>query len=411
MLKWLGAMVAALVGITFAGQSRPGATPQTKPDDVLFLRSEDGITLIRELPEGVAVRIPRAVPSTDWSAVVRAVPQGTETRVVVLDPRTGDERWSRDVPGKLEVDVASGEGRLVALGDRGALGGYAGGRSSTTLVIVGRDDPQPRTIELEGNYEPEAFSTDGDSLFVVEYLPPLRPTSYRVRRLDLGTGEVGGVYTVDAELQEAMQGTARVQTASPDGGRLYTLYSLQDADGTTHAFVHVLSLDEEWAHCVDLPPTFGNAAEGSIALAVAPDGKRLYVADAASGMVAEVDTTALSVTRSARVGLGPGNGPAHAVTGPDGSLYVGRGTGLVALDGSTLSPRRSWELEHRITGLQAGHDGTRLYVGQRDEIVILDPKTGSIVGVLDPEGLGVIDQLGQSTPPLEEERTEIECAC
>jgi YVTN family beta-propeller protein len=411
MLKWLLGMVAALVGLAFVGEARPGATPQPRPDDVLFLRSADGIILVRGLPEGVAVRIPRAVPSTDWSAVVRAVPQGTQTSVVVLDPRSGDELWTREVAGKLEVEVASQEGRQVALGSRGALGGYAGGRSSTTLVIVGRDDPQPKTIELDGNFEPEAFSTDGDSLFVVEYLPPMRPTSYRVRRLDLRTEEVGGVYTVDAELQEAMQGTARIQTASPDGARLYTLYSLQDADGTKHAFVHVLSLDEEWAHCVDLPPTFGTTTEGSIALTIAPDGKRLYVTDASSGTVAEVDTTALTVTRSAQVGFGSGGGPAHAATGPDGSVYLGRGTGLVALDGSTLAPGRSWDLEKRITGLQASNDGARLYVGLRDEIVILDPKTGSIVGVLDPDGLGVIDQLGQSTAPLEEERSEIECAC
>jgi hypothetical protein len=410
MLKWLTLMVSALLGLLAAGMARPGAAPDPKPEDVLFLRSGSSITLVRGLPDGVAVRIPRAVPSTDWSAVVRAVPEGSQTRVVVLDPRSGRELWTRTVPGKLEVEVASREGSLVALGPRGALGGYAGGRSSTTLLIVGRDG-QPNSIELDGNFEAEAFSTDGDSLFVVEYIPPENPTSYRVRRLDLDTKQVGGVYTVDAELQEAMQGTARIQAASPDGGRLYTLYTLQNPDGTSHAFVHVLSLDEEWAHCVDLPPTFATSSERSIGLSVTPDGKRLYVANTSTGAVAEVDTTALTVTRTAQVAFGSGAGAAHAATGPGGAVYLGKGTDLVALDASTLKTTRTWDLDKRITGLQPGREETRLYVGLRDEIVILDPQTGETVGVLDPDGLGVIEQLGRSTRALEEERTDIECAC
>jgi outer membrane protein assembly factor BamB len=411
VLKWLITMVSAMVGLVAAGELRTGAAPEGKPEDVLFLRSGPSVTLIRGLPEGVAVRIPRAVPSTDWSAVVRAVPQGSKTQVIAVDPRSGRELWTREVPGKLEVEVASTRGRLVALGTRGALGGYAGGRSSTTLVIVGRDNPDPRTIELEGNFAPEAFSSSGDSLFVVEYLPPQNPTSYRVRRLDLATSEVGGVYTVDAELQEAMQGTARIQAASPDGGRLYTLYTLQDAAGTRHAFVHVLSLDEEWAHCVDLPPTFGTGSEKAIALAVGPAGKRVYAADTSTGALAEIDTTSLTVTRTSEIEVGAGSGAAHAATGPDGALYMGNGSDLVAVDASTLDTRRSWDLGKRITGIQAGSEAGRLYVGLRDEIVILDPRSGETVGALDPDGQGIIGQLGQSTEPLDEERTEVECAC
>jgi hypothetical protein len=92
-------------------------------------------------------------------------------------------------------------------------------------------------------------------------------------------------------------------------------------------------------------------------------------------------------------------------------VYLGKGTDLVALDASTLKTTRTWDLDKRITGLQPGREETRLYVGLRDEIVILDPRTGDTVGVLDPDGLGVIEQLGRSTRALEEERTDIECAC
>ncbi|MGH2684924.1 MAG: hypothetical protein ACRDJP_05585, partial [Actinomycetota bacterium] len=215
----------AMVGVALAGCGRLG-TDAASSEDVLFLRAGGGVTLVRDLPEGVAVDLRGAVPSTDWSAVVRALPGAGETRIVAIDPLSGAELWSRDVPGNnLEVKVASEQARLVALGRSRGDSGYPQGRSSTTLTIVRGDSPEIETIHLEGNYEPEAFSTDGRSLFVVEYLPPERPTRYQVRRLDLPTEEVVGVYTPDADLQEAMQGTARIQAASRDGRRLYTLYT------------------------------------------------------------------------------------------------------------------------------------------------------------------------------------------
>ncbi|HZB03323.1 MAG TPA: hypothetical protein VE737_03260, partial [Actinomycetota bacterium] len=78
---------------------------------------------------------------------------------------------------------------------------------------------------------------------------------------------------------------------------------------------------------------------------------------------------------------------------------------------STLSAGRSWEMAGRITGIQVANDGGRVYVGLKDRIVVLDSATGETLGELDPANVGSIAQLGQSTRSLEEERTEIECAC
>ncbi|MDQ4006418.1 MAG: hypothetical protein M3135_09010 [Actinomycetota bacterium] len=402
-------VVVVTVGVALIGCGRLG--PEATPEDVLFLRSGGGVTLVRDLPEGVAVNLRGAVPSTDWSAVARAVPNSPQTRIEVLDPLTGAELWSRNVPvDDLEVKVAARNGSIVALGSRGGSAGYPRGRSATTLVILREDTPQPRTIELEGNYEPEAFSADGESLFVVEYLPPERPTRYQVRRLDLLTEEVVGVYTPDAHLQEAMQGTARIQAASRDGRRLYTLYTLVTR-GTTRAFVHVLSLDELWAHCIDLPSNFATARESAVALSLTPEGNHLYVVDASTGTIADIDTEALAVSRTTEAELGGGGGPANAVVAPGGDLYVARGARFLALDTDTMATGQTWDMQARITGLQAANDGGRLYVGLRDRIEIIDTATGEGLGSLDPENLEDIEQLGQSTRLLEEERTAIECAC
>ena len=400
--------IAGILGILLVGRGGARPSVEAPPQDVLFLRNQRAVTLVRSLPEGEAVRLPGAVPSADFSAVVHATPRGDETEVTALEPASGAQLWSRMAPGVLEVKVVSPDARLVALGSPAAE--YPRGRSSTTLVVVGADGAPARTIELDGNYEPEAFSTDGHNLFVVQYLPPLAPTSYRVRRLDLQTGEVTGVYSADAHLQKAMQGTARIQAASPDGRRLYTLYTLQ-AGGTTRAFVHVLSLDELWAHCIDLPADVQVADESSFAISVAPDGGRLYVADASSDRVLEVDTESLQVRRTVPTDLGEHRGVAQAANATDGTLYVGRGTRLLALDGAELTPSRSWDLDGRITGIQPAADGRRVYVGMRDEIVILDPGRDGTLGVLDPGDLGSIDQLGRSTRALTEARTVVECAC
>jgi outer membrane protein assembly factor BamB len=407
----LAIVVIASFVLAACARSDPGPASKPAPEDVLFVRTASGVTMVKGLPEGVAVRLRNAVPSIDWSAVVQATSQGRETEVVALETSTGEELWSQGVRGNFEVKVASQNAELVALGLPGTGSGYPDGRSSTTLAIIGEDGSEPRTMFLKGNYEPEAFSTDGGSLFVIEYLPPMNPTSYRVRRLDLGTGEVGGVYTVDAELQEAMRGTARIQAASPDGDRLYTLYSLKDADGVKHSFIHVLSLDEEWAHCIDLPAGFAAGSEKAIALSVAPDGRRLYVADAASDMVAELDTEALTVARTNGVDFGTSGAPAHAVRGPGGMLYLASGTRLQAVDPSTLAPGRSWYLDEKISGIQSAIDGSRLYVGLKDRIVILDTATGENLGSLSPTDLGNIGQLGSSTRLLDQERKVVTCAC
>jgi hypothetical protein len=408
-------MVAAFAMALLAAGSGSGSPSvpavEQAPEDVLFLRTSEGVALVRDLPEGVAVDVPGAVPAIDWSAVVRTAPSDGVTLVEAIDPESGDLIWTREVTGDLEVKVASRDAAMVALGDPREGAGYAFGRTSTRLAILEEALPGTRTIDLEGNYAPEAFSTDGGSLFVVEYLPPRNPTSYRVRRLDLVTEQVVGVYTVDQELQESMQGTARVQAASPDGRRLYTLYTLELAGGVRHTFVHVLSLDELWAHCIDLPAAFGGADERAVAIALSPDGDRLYVADALTGMVAEANTDTLAVERTAEVPFWSPGGIAHAAAGPDGSLTLAKGNGVVQVDVPSLAAARSWELPGRITGLQTSNQGERLYVGLRDEIVILDTASGANLGLIQPIGVEGIRQLGTSTRALEEERTTTECAC
>ncbi|MGH2729522.1 MAG: hypothetical protein ACRDJI_02815 [Actinomycetota bacterium] len=395
-----------------------GSGEPTSTQDLLFLRTSRGVAVVSTGGAAPTLRT-AAIPAGDWSSVVRARQTGSSTRLTALNPLSGAGLWGRTLEGNFEVKVVSEDAQMVALGPVGEgyyfvgrRGGARLARKHTKLVIIKRSVARPQTIRLKGNYEPEAFSTDGDALFVLKYSPARAPTHYQVRHLNLRTERVGGVYTVDGDLQESMRGTARVQAMSPDGNRLYTLYTLGRGD-SRRAFVHVLSLDEQWAHCIDLPARFGTADESSTVLTVSPDGGRLYVADASTRAVAEIDTAALRVARSSTIDFGGGS-PAYAASDENDTLYLASDRRVVAVDATTLVERDSWEsgeVGERITGIQIGSESTRLYVGFNRRIAVLDALSGKLLRTLDPPGVVRIQQLGRVMRSLDEERTSFTCAC
>ena len=382
-------------------------SPELVESDLLYLQSGDAISIVAAGDSSESFRALAAVPSHDWQTVVRTEPVGNGVRVVAMDPSTGLEMWSQTASGRLAVKVVSADGSAAVLepeGDR-----YQNNPTRTKFVIARQGSSVPEVVELKGNFAAEAFSTDTQNLFVVQYLPARTPNRYQVRRLDLITGEVGDVYSVDAELQEAMRGTARIQEMSPDGTRLYTLYTVKNR-GTSYAFVHVLSLDELWAHCVDLPEEFATAPQKVSALAVSPDGNELYVANGRERLLAEVDTGALTVARTAPVDFANGN-RAYALQSSSDRLYLAGGTKVSVVDLETLDVINWWETDGPITGLQVRADDRRVYVGRTTGVDIYNPATGEPVGFVDPPGVGTVGRLGPVTRGLDPARTKFVCAC
>ena len=398
---------ASLVTVVAAALAACGS-PEPTQTDLLYLQSGDAISIVAAGDSRESFRAVTAVPSHDWSTVVKTEKEGeSSVRVVALDPSTGQELWSQSATGRLAVKGVSSDGSTAVLEPKGDR--YMNNPTRTKFVIARRNSSTPEVIELKGNFAPEAFSTDTQSLFVVQYLPARTPNRYQVRRLDLATGSVDDVYSVDAELQEAMRGTARIQAMSPDGTRLYTLYTLKNR-GTSYAFIHVLSLDELWAHCVDLPEEFATAPQKVSALTVSPDGKHLYVANGREQILAEVDTEALTVARTAPVDFANGVG-AHALQSSADSLYLAGGTKVSVVDLEDLEIDSWWEADGLITGLQARADDSRMYVGQTTGVAIFDPSSGMSLGHVDPPGTGTVGRLGPVARGLDPAREEFVCAC
>ena len=385
-----------------------GSDPSSaeRASDVLYLRTSTGVALVRAGASTPTFSSPTAEPAPDWGAVVHSQwnREASRTDVNAVDPVTNEALWERSVPGRWRVKVVSPGARFVAMSPD--TGRYLSRPDRTRLVVTGQDAGSPTTVELEGNFEPEAFSVDGKHLFVVQYLPAARPTHYQVRRLDIGTGDVQDVFSVDQELQEAMRGTARVQEMSPDGTRLYTLYSVDTPQGR-RSFVHVLSLDELWAHCIDLPAGFAMRGAGASAIGVAPDGGSVYVTDAAEGMVAELDPRRLEVSRTASVELSSAWKGAEVTVGADGTfVYVASGAELVELSAADLTQVRRWNLGDKITGIQPGA-GRNIYVATEDEVAVIDADLGAQTKTFEPPGVGAIRALGPETPGLDRARTKL----
>lgn len=393
----LSALLAASCGTT------PTPTDPSLGNDVVFLRTGTGILAVAAssgeerlaVPGGVASPGGRVLASTDRregvTIVRRVTPSGRElTRALV--------------PGELQARLLSSSGDLVALTDGDDYGSkpYAPvGRQRTRIVVVDASGSH-REFALEGNYEPEAFSVNDRELFVIEHFPAAAPKHYRVRRLILDNGRVVPVGRFKSLAPDVMNGTGRTHVYAPRGHELYTLYTQQDEAGhqawehssAAHAFIHVLNLEDSWAHCIDLPHAFASGHVTASAMAVSSQGTRLYVADWTNGAVAVVNPKRVRVIETAAVDFGVPDGETFAAASEEW-LYMGGHDEVVVVDLASLTIDARWQMEGEVSGLSLTADERRLYVSVGgNEIVALDASTGRALNEVTEvatEGIEFID--------------------
>lgn len=369
--------------------------------ETLLLSTDSGPLAVRVPTGSVLFERAGAVASPNGSLVFSAKSHGPSTALETLDGATGEVVSDTKVSGDLQVSVASGSGRVVALIEplpEGWDPATPYPRSRTTIVIADPSgDRAPRTYDLRGNFEPEAFSTNDRQLFLIQHLPAETPTVYRVTVLDLADGSVRPVFGPYKSPPERMPGTRLQQVYAPDGGKLYTLYTSARAGYSPHdapvpnaaavSFIHVLSLDEGWAHCVGLPRPLWDQPASAQALASSADGRSLYIVDSVRGLVTVMDTETLEILGTHEVGLHrAGARHTSAVLSADGrTLFVGAGgatSTLYAIDTTTFEVTDRWSTAGDASGLALSGDGLRLYVALEDRVVVFDPTTGGELGAV-----------------------------
>ncbi|MFC3502773.1 YncE family protein [Micromonospora krabiensis] len=391
-----GGGAAALVGCD-TGARPTGARAVAVPDPLL-VELTDGLGVLRG---GDRLTLPHSLASADGRMIYGTEPGGADTAFFRVDVATGGASPRVTLPGRWAPQAVSANGLLVALTPDavGVTEGRPPGREVTPVLVADLGGVRHR-LRLPGNVVPEAFTRDGTGLFVIDWLPPARPDRYRVRVVDLATGTAGPLQTrakalVPPGAEEEMRGDGRQAVLAPDRSTLYTLYThqadhrhtrdlLSGRPGNVHAFVHTLHLGDRWAYCVDLPHPFGAGPASCHAIAVSPDGRSLFVADVASGTVAEISTEQLTVLRTATVAAGAG--VAYAAT--DGTrLFLAAGPSVRTVDVAGLRVVGEWAMRERVTGLVLSPDGARLHVGQPGAVSWHDVTSGRELGRVPVDGL------------------------
>lgn len=410
--RWQAAGILLIVGAAACGPGAPErAVPSAFPAEVLLLRDGTGLRSVE-----ASTGLPRttygdATLSADGSSAAALIPSSAGTVLREFDVLGGGVLGGMSVPEGLESTVASASGSLVALAtprQPGATAWLPDGRAETRISIADLDSETLRDFELEGNFEPEAFATDGSELFMIEYLPAMDPDRYRVRRLRLRNGRVLPIGFNKQAAPEQMRGTGRMQVLDPSAEQLYTLYTRQGPNyahgadpgpedaGEVHAFVHLLNLKDSWAHCIDLPEPFGTGNATASAIAMSLAGGPLYVTDWSNGAVAVINPDRLRVRKVQRLPLGaPDDQTFTQASWSNGLLYVAGNDEVVLVSTSELEVKDRWAMPKEVTSLLLSGDGLRLYVGQSDRVLILDAVTGEQRGALPAPGLtsleGVVD--------------------
>jgi hypothetical protein len=377
-----------------AGCREPAARADAALPDVVLADSTRG--LLRLSPAGEQVLGTSALAGFDGAHLYAR----KDANLVQLDPATGATTRSRAIGDGWLPRAVSLDGRACALGRTPATDRPAA-RARTPLLITG--PAGDREYDLPGVIEPDAFTSDGQGLFVLDWLPATAPDHYRVRLLDLASGEVQPLFTrnkvpVPAGAEEEMRGDGRQAILSADRQMLFTLYThqpghqhtrdlLSGRPGNAHAFVHVLHLTERWAYCLDLPHPFGEGPTAGHAMAATPG--RLAVADLNSGRLAYANPSTLAIDRIIEVPVAPGATAALALT-PDGRTLVGGADRISVLDAG--GARTEWTAPAPLKGLALSPDGTRVYVGAERRLLWLDATSGARLGEAPVTGLTTVRQ-------------------
>lgn len=394
---------------------RSAPRPATQPDALLFVTTTAGLVVLDAQTGKRTLPVSAALATPDWKQVVTAEPDGTGVRVTTRDAGSGQVFEGRSVRDRLTPRAVTRDGRLVALATpNGPAEDGPPGRDKTTIVVADSGGERVR-VDLPGNLEPEAFSAEGDRLFVLDYLPPAKPDRYRVRALNLRSLQVEPLSTrekvpVPPGSEETMQGEGRQAVYDPNRGILFTLYTHQpdhvhSRDLTNggarpgaphvHAFVHTLNLSLGWAYCIDLPAPFGEKPAAGHAIALGPQSSWLYVVDAGSGSVARIDPDQLTVekvTKFADQGL-PGEASAAITTG--NRLVVGAGSRVVTMPvGASAASGEKRELATGgpVRGLALSGDG-RIYIGAENAVAAYDLGAGREVHRIPVPGLVAVRHL------------------
>jgi hypothetical protein len=404
-------LLAALVAVVWILSScgRTASVPQASGGYRLFLaESVHGRTphfTVRDSQTGKLEReLVNGTPSPDWSRYYTVVQSGSSTRIRAINPATGATIAEASIPQgytlpELEEGPSGGlspDGQWIVL----TTGGY-GVQGGTNFLVGSSSLSQPFTpIHLDGQFEFDAISNDGTSLYLIDWKDD--KGHYQVRLYDLASKALAPQPIVDKrEPNEPMNGVRGDSIADSRGSYVFTVYARDEGP-----FVHALPLTQPFAWCVDLPASSGSTMEDQFhwSLALAKDGMTIYAVNAMTGQIAQLSTSGTPnppvVSRIGKLPTGSqtsllslfatdaeakGAPLGGAALSPDGrTLFAVGNPGVLAIDTATLKVRSRYLPDDNIPSLRFSADGKWLYAADPgvNKVWQLDPVSGAVKGQL-----------------------------
>ncbi len=375
---------------------QPKNRPEAWADETFFVH-DAGWLVAYSLANGQGrFKMPPGLLSADGKAYVAALPYPYEsdhdaTSVTTFDLSTGNAIKKFPIEGRWQLSALSNAGEWLVLTRVPSEEEKAAWTKSNTwrtdVRVYARNSAAPfRSLSLNGRFAVDAVSPSSGSLFLIEHRPANNPEQYVIRLYDLAHEQLqADALREKGSTEEVMTGFAWNGLATPDGQYLLTLYLNTQKNV---AFIHTLDLFNRYPVCIFLPTGNGDAnLLKQYTLTLSPNGRTVYAANAALGIVAEISLSRAQVTHVEQFtpntfGIKPDYNvsvpTAHSVLSKDRSkLYFTSGWDVWAYDTQTSHADGPFLVNAPITALGVSGDGKRLYVAtSHDPLLVFDTATG-----------------------------------
>ncbi len=412
---WLTMMLCMLLPLVTACGSNPGTGPATS---VKSPGGENIYVLDGYTPQGATntgqqivafhpgnanptYTLPAGLTSMDHHLLIAAQAKAGQTTISVINTQSGATLRTITLAGNYSTAGLDFNNAVLSTdGHWLALRRLDSSSSATTIALVDTQAGKlSKTIHLKGDFDLDMISLDGNALYLLQRLND-GTGRYYVQLYTVSENELYQSPIVDkSELNDPnMTGTAVARQFASDGSAIYTLYV--DAYHNI-AFVHILPLDPgfPFARCINLP--VGKSADmlRYYTLALSSDGKTLYAANGALGVVSEISLNNLGTSNiysDQIVATGHFNPGVTSVTNADTSRMLRNGA-VLSSDQSTLyfvGLHGIWSV--KTAGLNAGHGAFQQALGQQSFTgVALSADSKTLYAVDPTSGITAFDTASQ----------------
>ena len=389
MRRFLTVLAVAAVVVACGSLKEETSHVAAQPaHELLYVATASGMTVVDASTDAVVAALPVGTLVPDRSRYW-TVESGDRTTVRGIDPATGLDQMSFTLDGRWSAPAAygpapsglSGNGKWMALVAPPHVTGTTRGNRFAVIDLVNKR--LDRTVTADGDLSFDALSDDGRNLYLVEHLVPAPHYVVRVASFN-GTGVQGGFLgQIKTAEPEAMNGLYHASVAV--GGDWFLSLYTNPARGP---FIHALNTTQLYAQCILNMPDVPVALRPAWSMLLDPKHLKLYAVNGAGGVVSEVNTGALTVTRS-NIDLAPpastlATAPVHpAALSADGTrLYAAAERGVIVVYTGDLSVHSRYLTDRLVDSVAVSDDGQRLYVASGGRITKIEAATGKPLATL-----------------------------